>query len=221
MKKCIKGVALVLAGILIFAGCGTKPETQENTSGQGTQSEQKEFARGEWVETVYTNEFAELKYEIPEGWVYATDEEIKAVVGQGAEMINESGGTEFSTEQLEQTAVYDMLVQNPVTGTNVQVIFESLKGIPGGTQIDTNIYIETTKNLLTSSGVAEYNFSDTYEVTIGANKYTVLDLEYELWGVSVQQRYCTRRVGDYMTSIIVTDAAGGDIDKVMDSFSGI
>jgi len=218
MKKFIKSTALILAGVLILAGCGTKPETQENLGGQ---SAQKEFARGEWAENVYTSEFAEIKYELPEAWVYATDEEIKEVIGQGVDLINDSSELDVSEDYLDQAAVYDMFAQNPATGSNVQVIFESMKSVPGSSRIDENAYIEITKELLISTEIAEYNFSDSYEITIGGNTYTVLDLDYELWGVSVQQRYCTRKIGDFMTAVIITDASGGDIDEIMSGFSGL
>ena len=218
MKKLIKSTALILTGVLILAGCGTNTETQENLGGQ---SAPKEFTRGEWTENVYTSEFAEIKYEMPEAWVYATDEEIKEVIDQGVDLINESGDLAIPKDYLEQKEIYDMIAQNPATGSNVQVMFENMKMVVGGAQIDENAYIEITKELLNSSGIAEYNFSDVYKINVGNNEYAVVDLDYELWGISIKQRYCTRKIEDFMTAIIITDVSGGDIDEIMSGFSGL
>ena len=84
-------IILIIASILILlTGCGKEKEEtpkttpNENVNVENNVEEQKnnsteEFSMGEWNNGVYENKFLGLKFKLPAGWTYSSDEEIAKI----------------------------------------------------------------------------------------------------------------------------------------------
>ena len=61
-------------------------KVENNSVTNDQQEEQKvEISMGNWNNNVYTNDFLGLKFNLPEGWTYSSDEEIAEMMNLGIE----------------------------------------------------------------------------------------------------------------------------------------
>ena len=203
MKKLLS-VLLVLIMTLTMVACTAKNDPQESET--TTEAESKvELSRGKFNGDVYTNEFLEFSFTKPATWIYSTDEEIASMVNLGAEAIL---GENFK-ETLEKSAsIYDMLVVDSVTRTNISVGYENLaKNL--ATNITIEQYVDALKRQFESVPSMTVTFPDTYETaTLGKTEFTKVVCSTSTQGVTMTQIYYLKKVDVYMTFIIVTIPSG-------------
>lgn len=217
--KVLAILVMIVLSLAVLTGCGKKDENTntentnvENTTNSGTtQPEQtkKEISRGKWEDNVYTSEFAELKFTLPEGWTRSTDEEIAAMMQLGAAMLEDEG--KYNAEIAKLTSVYDMLAKSADQTSNIQVMMEKVP-------LSADEYAETLKKNLASLEQLSYNIGETTETTIGGNTYKAVNAKVEVSGMKMEQSYYVRKEGDYIVGIIVT--ASGDVtaNSIMSNF---
>lgn len=239
MKHLFLSLMSVLLILALLSGCGSDPSTasQSSTTGSdssvaaddasassqsstassdasGSDSSSTVLSRGAWADNVYTNETANLKLTLPEGWVAATDEEIAAIMGISVDMLSEAG-VPVSEEMLDLQAITDLLIQNPETGSNLIVMFE--KPVVVGGSLTAEGYLEALAGQLESAGVADYTFGDPYTETVCGDEYAVLRAEAADMGLV--QYYYSRTLGDHMVNLIVTVMGDDAVENVMSVFA--
>ena len=208
--KVLAILVMIVLSLAVLTGCGKKEENTnsnvDNTANVGTTETKKEIARGKWEDNVYTSEFAELKFTLPEGWTRSTDEEIAAMMQLGATMLEDEG--KYNAEIAKLTSVYDMLAKSADQTSNIQVMMEKVA-------LSADEYAETLK---TSLEQLSYNIGETTEKTIGGNTYKAVTATVDISGMKMEQSYYVRKEGDYIVGIIVT--ASGDVttDSIMSNF---
>lgn len=204
MKKVLKAslVVLILCTlVLTLAGCG---DTSKNGGNNVN------FSRGEWVDNQYQNDFAKIKFNLPEGWEKATDEQIAQVMGTGEELLN--ADQQKWAELAEKTSVYGMTASDPSTGASVMVTLEKpvLKVTP-------ERYIESVKQQLEALDSMQYSVGDPYTKEIASESYTAADAELVGYN-GMKQHYYVKAVGDYIVGIIVTTTEDSQLDTILNSF---
>ena len=138
MKKIIS-IILVLAMILVLAACGSSKKSN-STPNLGSAGNSGKASRGTIIGDNYSNYFAELNFTKPSDWEYYTDEQIAQTMNVGVDMIKD----EYQ-KLLETTgSLYDMMVMDPGTGTNVSVMFENL-AVTGSTGMSADEYLNALK----------------------------------------------------------------------------
>lgn len=217
MKKTLKTIliaGLLLCVVLVMAGCGKQEENKENNevaknSTNELVTNNVEVSRGKWNENKYTNDFAKIKFNLPEGWVKATDEEIANTMNVGIEMLNED--QKKLAEIAEQTTVYCMVANDPSTAASVMIMLEkpTLKVTP-------EYYLTSVKQQLEAVDSMEYNIGEQYTKNIGGEKYTAMDATVANYPVS--QSYYVKAEGDYMVAMIITTTEEGQLDKILNAF---
>ena len=203
MKK--RRLFLLAVILLLLAG---------NLKGEQTQ-EVREFARGSWDGNVFTSEFAGLKFTMPHNWLAGSDEEIAALMGISLDFLSDLG-MRFSERMIELTTIYDMMAQNPFNGDSVALMFENLAAHIGGGQITETLYLEILRGQLNSLGMG-YTFSEITETVIAGKTFKTL--EAALYDFGFSQFYHARRIGNFMSIIVITIDFGND-DMIL-SFSGL
>lgn len=111
MKKKIVAILLALMLVVSLTACGTVTTP----------------TRGEWDEHVFTSEYLGLRFVLPLNWAASTDSEIAALTGIAASAMG-SAGIEIPDDA---EVFHDMMATNPITGSNVQIIFERNAGFLG------------------------------------------------------------------------------------------
>lgn len=213
MKKTIKYLSILLivgSMMLVLTGCGDKENVKKEDEGKVVEQKQEtnveqekkvEFSMGEWNNNVYTNDFLGLKYNLPEGWTYSSEEEIAKMMNVGTELLNDD--QKVAAEIAELSGVYYMVAQNPTKGNNVNIFSEKQL-----TDVTTKDYIEALKTQLLALQSMDYEVVGTSKEKIGNIETDTLTLNVEASGVKIMQKYYIYKIDKYMIGIIATSVEG-------------
>lgn len=208
MKKTIKILAIIASLMLVLVlltGCGN------NTTNNVGTSAKEQISRGVIdPNNVYTSEYADITFKLPEGWVYSTDEQIAALMNVGVESLSEDG--DRLAKILEQTALYDMVANDQTKGTSVMVMFEKAL-----LNVNEEYYLNNVKKGLETSGMGYEFSSEIITETVGGNEYKVLTATVPTY--NMVQKYYVVKKGDYFVDILVTYVEGlEDINNILVNF---
>lgn len=222
MKKTLKillVLIMLLAVTLTLVGCGDEEETNKNEENEKVENVDNEgddnsestakFDRGEWEGNQYINNFADIKFNLPEGWDKASDEDIAELMNVGSELLNED--QQKLAELAEQTTVYGMVVNDPSTSASVMVSIEKpvLKVTP-------EYYLTSVKQQLENLEAMNYVVGEQYTAEIAGEEYYAMDSQVS--GYPVYQTYFVKAVDDYIVGIIITTTADGQQEEIIDCF---
>lgn len=200
MKKLVS-LALVIICILTLCACGNKSSN--------------DVSRGKTSDNVYKNESINLTFTKNDDMLFATDEEIAAMMNVSKDIL-ENGDKIFEVSKL--TTVTDFLAKDPVTGNNVVLVFEDLVKT-GNSGITISQYIEASKNQLKGQSGFNYTFGDESEIKLGEETYTKLTAKLNYSGTKMNQSFYFRKVGKYMVCITVTVTDNTPISEFEAMFS--
>jgi len=212
MKKTIKIVLLCLALILVLitlVGCGNKTTETENNK-LGT-SAKEQISRGVIDENnIYTSEYADVKFRLPEGWAYSSDEQIASLMNVGVEAIADDADS--VAKILEKTALYDMVATDQAKGTSVMVMFEKAL-----LNVNEEYYLNNVKKGLESTEMGYEVSSEIAKETVGGREYNVLTATIPSY--KMVQKYYVVKKGDYFVNILVTYVEGAeDLNNILSNF---
>jgi hypothetical protein len=189
MKKII---ALILALICVFALCAC-----DENAGKIKIS----FTRGETNEHVYLNESINIKFTKTEDMVYATDEELAAMMRIGLETLTNN------KELFDLAATTCFLAKDVISGNNVVCVMENLT-VTGSSNITNKQYIEAVKAQLNGQTSVKYTIGEVSSAKLGNESYDVLSLTAQANGVTMAQNMYIRKVGTHMVVITITVTDG-------------
>ena len=184
MKKLL-ALLLVIAALMSFAACGSK----------------EKLTRGTLDGNVYTNEYLGFTFTKPSSWVYATDEEIAEAMNLGADLYLDE---DFKKALDRSGSIYDMMVVDNSTGTNMSIGYENLAR-SFSTRITVEEYIEKLEEQTKNINGITFVFPDEYDtVTLGEKEYTRVICNVTSNGVKMKQVYYIVKVDKYMAFAILT-----------------
>lgn len=217
MKKILKNMLIILltaSMLFLFVGCGNKEESTNtnNTTNEQTSGEQKvEFSMGEWNDNVYTNDFLGLKFNLPDGWVYSSDEEMAESLNKGLELFDDNQREKLE-EALETKGIYYLQAIDSTTNNNVQVFTEKV-----ATGISEEYYLEQVSKQLSELETIDYNIGEIAKEKVSNKEYTILKVEIPEY--DVLQKYFIYKKDNYIVGIIVTSITGETaISEVIKNF---
>ena len=225
MKKMLKGISIILiiaSALILLTGCGKEKEEtskttpNENVNVKNNVEEQKnnsteEFSKGEWNNGVYENKFLGLKFKLPDGWKYSSDEEIAKNLNNGLELLNEDQ-REKVEEALETKGVFYLQANDLTTNNNVQVFTEK---VPTG--ISEEAYLEQVSKQLSALENVNYNIGEIAKEKVTNKEYTTLQVEVPEY--NVLQKYFIYKKDNYIVGIIVTSITGKTaISEIIENF---
>ena len=169
------------------------------------------FKRGKNKNGVYTSEFAGLKFEVPDGWKCADEEEILNMMNLALDV---TGNEEILNSELtEQASIYELYAKGE-GGKNVMIAYENLDvstAMEGASEyIDEEMYIENMKDKLEEVvGVTYTDLSDAKKVELAGQdfyKYTQTATYDSMGGYTVKQTYYIKKYGKLMMFIVFTSS---------------
>lgn len=210
MKKISKILAIVLSLILVLITLTACGDETVNEAENKTVAE--EIARGVIDENnVYTSEFADITFKLPDGWVFSTDEQIASMMNVGVDILEDQ--KDNVAEIIEQTALYDMVANDQTNGTSVMVMFEKPL-----LNVNEEYYLNNVKEGL--EAVTEFNYEVSDEITtetVGGQEYKTLSAKVPEYNM-VQKYYAVKK-GDYFVDIIITYMEGvTDLETILSNF---
>jgi len=192
-------IALVLCAVMLLcslAACGGKEEKVE-------------FTRGTMSGNTYTSTFAGIKFEAPDDWTLASEEELNEMMNIA---IDSTDANELAKKYVELSTVYDMVAIAP-DNTNVMIMYENLALTPGGTSYSEEDYAEAVKGQLDSS----YTCGEIYTTEMAGKTFTVMPAS--VYDGQFYQEYFLLKVGTYMTCIVFTSLSDPASSGMSDYFS--
>lgn len=192
MKNLLKLFLVITLGLTISA-CSSQAEEYET------------YVRGEWQETIYTNDFVGLTFTYPEGFTLLTDEEL---INMFEIQLDESELDEqkdsFEEAMKLATTFFDFTLMNYNTGENVMLMVEDLTKT-NSIDVTTDVYMDLFIDNLTSVLEYSYVIGDEYEVVIAGETYRVVDVTIE--DMAIQKVYI-RKKSKYMIALTMFEIIG-------------
>jgi len=204
---------------------GDEEETTENATNKAEAA--VNFKRGTNKNGVYKSEFAGLKFEIPEDWVCATEEEILSMMNLALDVTDNE--ETFDQELLEQASIYEVYAKGE-GGKNIIVAFENMdvsNSLDGASDlIDEEYYFDNMKEQLKQVvGVTYSDISKVEEVEFAGQDFYKLSYTatYDsMGGYSVEQTYYIKKYDQFMLFIVFTSSAEcEDMSVYEDNFSAL
>jgi len=198
MKRKIALVLSIAMMLCTLAACGSKDEKVE-------------FSRGTTADNTYTSTFAGFKFEAPDDWTLASEEELNSMMNVA---IDNTDANALAKKYLELSTVYDMIAVAP-DNTNIMIMYENLALTPGGTSYSEADYAEAVKGQLDSS----YNCGDTYTTELAGKTFTVMPAS--IYDGQAYQEYYLLKVGTYMACIVFTGMSDPASSGMTEYFSAV
>lgn len=196
MKKLFLSMLLVLLTLGALVGC----------------SDNVKFEKGILTDTSYESQFLNLRFELPDGYIMATEDDLKTMIAASNALVGIDVG-----DYDDLATVYEMTVQHFSGNPNVMVMAEKL--IPATTSVSK--YLEVLKEQLTDMPNMNYSFKETSEATIAGQTYTKLTALVDVFGSAMTQDYYLRKQGNRMIVLVFsyTDEATSEMQGLLNTFT--
>lgn len=218
-KKTLAVIFTLSLILTLFSACNlvsriiSSSEAPAKTSAVSNTDSSEELSRGMWSDETYTNEFAKLRYVLPEGWVIATDEQLATIMGIGAEAFGDK--QKWVAEATKMTTIYDTMVQDPVAQNSISIMFENLV-VSGNTKISEEDYCDSIKAQIENLENLSYTFGDSYTTKLNGVDYLVAPTEET--NSKISQYYLMHKQDKYMVCVIVSIFDDTKIDDIIAQF---
>jgi hypothetical protein len=202
MKRRFVQALVICMAVSVLAGCDYFRRLNEEKLSLGT-----------WKNNVYTSTFVDVSFTLPEGWIYASEEEIAAEMNLKSEWLSDEG--KHLSEVAKLTSVFDMAASDPATDDQVKIMMEKLYA-----EVSMDTYVEAFSGNLKNMVVS-------YETAIGPVStqeiagHTYTSLMTSVAEYDMEQQYFFRKEGSYMIVILLAnmDASQGSMTNILDAFS--
>lgn len=193
MKKVFKKSVIVLLIIAMLAITACNKSDAKSA-----------FKTGSFEGMVFTNEWSNLKFEFPEDFKIATQDQIKALLQQGnAGLYDDNEALEKAMNKAaELKLAYDFLVTNDDSSLSIQLTYENLSMSVGGTKLDEKGYLETALKPVFEDESLGYELLKEEKVNIADKEFYKYSMS-GLNGMIMQDMYC-HKIEDRMIIFAVT-----------------
>jgi len=205
MKKFLAIILTVITALLLVSCVFL------NRSALGSITGNKEISRGVIEGSVYKNEYLGFEFTKPESWVYSTDEEIAALVNLSVDTML---GDKFKDALENNPAVYDMMVVDSITRTNIGICYENLSK-SFSSNITEQQYIDALKKQLSNLSSMTVEFPESYETAkLGQTEFTKVVCTSSTQGLSMKQIYYIKKLDGFMAVIVATVPSGYSVEQI-------
>lgn len=185
---------VVLVMILALTGCSS-PDT---------------YAKGTLTDTTFESEYLNIKFELPEGYIMRTEDELIAA--------NEDlkGVNKKDIDYKNLGNVFELIVTSPANDINLSIMLEKMPN----PLITTATYAERIGELLNESiGESNYTLGDTYKQTMFGDEYLAVPATISYSGISVYQTYylCVKQKRAQIILLTSSENKKEDAKKLFDA----
>ena len=197
-------VALVILAVLVMAGIGKGAEILFRSQGFGLYdgSEDLEYTKGSFDGTVYTNEWADIKLKLPDGFSNAD-----SATYATAEDVNLECGVYFTSDD----------------GMSIfYICYEKMPSVP---DYDEEEYLDITTSKavekLENAGVSYQSAIGYTTETIAGYTYTKAENSFNNGYGDFKQTVCVRKIGNYMVYISAVGTSEESNDALIRSITTV
>ncbi len=162
------------------------------------------FSTGSFEGMVFSNEWSNLRFEFPEDFKIADQEQIKALVQQGnAGLYKDNESLEKAMNKAaELKLAYDFMVSSSDSSISMQLTYENLSMSAGGTDLDEKAYFDTAMKPVFENEDLGYKLLKEEKVSIANKEFSKFSMS-GINGVIMQDMYC-HKIEDRMIVLVVT-----------------
>ena len=207
MKLSKKTLTLIIVFItaIMLVGCDNKKDSLENQV-----EVENEVSLGTWEGNTYSNDFFEIKYNMPDGWSYLSNNDLAKLMDLNFEAYENID--EYTKEVTKQITIYHFSANNPETGDTVQLLSENTIK-----DLTEDYYISALKDEFSNMEAVKYEIIETNTETLG--KYIYKSVLIKAVDYDIYQKIYVRKIGKYFINILITSNTGLDtISEIVKSF---
>ncbi len=173
------------------------------------------YVKGTLDGDTFSTEFMNMSFTIPsDNWVFATDEEISAMMGITMDEILDVN--EFEKNAIDMLNVYDMMAHDAATGSSIMLIHENL-AMSGNDDLNVEEYLDIVmEGIKSTQPDVPYVFEDYYTETVAGVEFTVLEASIEEIGLT--QYYFSQKNGDFMSNFVISLFGDTTIEDILAQF---
>ena len=223
MKR-ILSVCLVVFLLLSLCACRADEEQIRGEQIQGNQSagdtqppsEGPEFSLGSTSGVTYENAFIGIGCNLPEGWSFYTDEQIRQINNITADAV----GEEFQELMEQATVVYDMYAVSADGLNNMNVNLEKVPQIQLLVlDLEENLKKigPTLQETMENMGITDYTY-ETGTKTIEGKTFTCLNCHGTISGIDMYQTILNIKCNGYLASVTICTFGENQIDQMLENF---
>lgn len=214
MKKVL---SLVLAFILVFSlsACFGSDDGDGTITSNG-----KSFTIGTISGQTYSNDYINLTFSAPNGWVYYSEEEIAQINNVATEIL-----TGDVSEALAQTSSSTIMFSGQPNGSNnvnIRVEKSSSLEASGLDSIEAfaDYYIDAVPSVLESSGFTVVDISSS-SIKIGKAEHPTIEMHNQYMGFDIYQRQILYVFNEHVVIVTITGETTSDIETITSGFAHI
>ncbi|MGN0527643.1 MAG: zinc-ribbon domain-containing protein [Eubacterium sp.] len=197
-------VALVVSipAIVIRSKAEKNPEEAGNSSYSQSESNELSFA---YIDgNTYSNDFANLHFDLPsQEWTFLSDEEVTDYF-TGYSIDTETGKPIIIDSKT--TCYADLVVYDQMTNENILVQIAPSNGLVLSTDAFLDITLDAVEEEYLAQGViVDDKNSNAGEAEINGNKYSLATINANAYGNEINQLIAVSKIGDCYVSITVTN----------------
>ena len=208
LKKVLVLLLALTMTLSLLAGCNKEPISGGDPQNGGSQSEPeapKSYAPGVWDGDVYTSEFLQMKYTLPEGWTAKTPEEL---IAQAESDGNPPTDKQREGDYSDAEAIYEMSVFSDDGNALMSVMVMNLSFNPINRLItEKDMFEGMMDGLLEQFGEENVASGDVFDQTVGGKDFRVLPVSFADGVMTQWNAICFE--GDYLymvTLVVIGDA---------------
>ena len=186
------------------------------------QSGSKGIQTGAWSNDrqVFTNEWSNIRVNVPNGYRALTPEEIKKIVGMGEEIAINDGVFDKSTVNIsKKRTVYDFIIVSDDSATNFILMYENVGIQTTLGNLDENGYLNELKKNLEKVKSLSYTSAGTSTRRLAGEDWLVGS--FSLGSNKIYQDYYIKKAGKIMFVFIATYSSKKAADKFMTSIDKV
>lgn len=202
MKKWMKTSAALLLALGLIAGCSKQDGKTPSDSGNNPKPTVApiEYAKGTITDTAFESEFVGVRFELPEGMIMATVEDMDAMIDFGAELVYKDADKKV-LDYAKANLVYEMMAADVGGIPNVTVLVEK---IPLSNMTEEQ-YLDNAKGQFQAVGEMIYEVEEGYTDTeIAGQSYKTLTVSLSAQGMTVVQKMMVRKADSRMIVFALT-----------------
>lgn len=162
---------------------------------------------GDWDGDVFTNEWVNISFNLPEGWTALTSEQLQTQMQAGMGAFEDEGTAAVQEAAMART-VYDFSVMGTLGIPNIIATYENVSFSPLTANLTANDYYETAK--LQFKGAMGIALGDAEEIEIAGETYIMCSADVAAGAMF--QSYYFRKLDGAMITFIATYAADGEAE---------
>lgn len=237
-KIAVLAMALALAGALVACGGSSSSGSASASSASASasasaasasasvesasasaSSAEAEFEVGVSEADTYTNEFFDMKFELPDGFSFQDADYLAKLNASVGEALDDKA----VTEALESGAAFFDMAAVSENGDNVTVVIE-YAGSPEAAAIDAAAYLAYTKEQLGPQ--LEKNGTTVKNAELGkftngttGDEFDALKLELEVSGTPLYEELIVVKEGNYFMTVTATSSDEARLDAMLESLT--